>query len=315
MRVSGIVLAFGLALGIPTSQALEVAPVKSGTAHQALFSIDVRGEQLLAVGTGGQVLASEDGGRAWQTLQTEGTTLALLGVDQRGAHAVAVGQRGTIAVRQDGVWRAVSSPTEERLMSVGVNAEGLAVAVGAFGTVLRSVDGGQSWSQVEIEWPNLDADQMGIQPHLYDVQFGDDGTVMVVGEYAVVLRSDDGGVNWRVIHRGDASIFALKVAPGGNGYAVGQDGLILRTTDGGQSWERRETESKANLFSVQALPNGHVVVAGMREWLTSEDGGSSWTSHREDVLGTAWFTDLALSSSGRLMAVGQAGQVIEVRGE
>ena len=201
-----------------------------------------------------------------------------------------------------GMYRGWFTPTE-------------AAAVGAFGTVLRSVDGGQSWSQVEIEWPNLDADQMGIQPHLYDVQFGDDGTVMVVGEYAVVLRSDDGGVNWRVIHRGDASIFALKVAPGGNGYAVGQDGLILRTTDGGQSWERRETESKANLFSVQALPNGHVVVAGMREWLTSEDGGSSWTSHREDVLGTAWFTDLALSSSGRLMAVGQAGQVIEVRGE
>ncbi len=315
MRLTGIALAVGLGLAAPLASALEVSPLRVGTAHQALFSIEAGGPQLLAVGTGGQVLESADGGKAWTVSQTEGTELALLGVDQRGNQAVAVGQRGTIAVRQDNRWRAVPSPTEERLMAVALNGEGIAIAAGAFGTLMRSVDGGQSWSLVNIEWPNLDEDQMGVSPHLYDVQFVDTNTVMVVGEYAVVLRSEDGGVNWEVVHRGDASVFAVRVNDDGRGYAVGQDGLIMRTTDGGLSWERRQTESKANLFSVQVLPSGRVVVAGMREWLTSEDRGEHWTSHRENMLGTAWFTDLTLSPTGQLLAVGQAGQVVEVRSE
>lgn len=305
-----------LALPCAAVVALETEPVRVGTAHEALFALDMDGTRGLAVGTNATVFESTDAGAEWSRHSVPGTSLALLGVDQRGNHAVAVGQMGAIAVRGADGWQSVPSPTEERLMAVGVNAEGLAVAAGAFGALLRSTDGGLTWDMVSIEWPALDSDQMGIEPHLYDVRVTDAGVVLVVGEYGVVLRSNNGGEDWSVVHRGDASMFAIEIWDDGRGYAVGQNGVILHTRDLGVTWERQETNTKTNLFAVQSWTDGTVVVAGMREWLTSSDDGGHWASHREGDIGTYWYTDVASAGdAGTMLAVGQAGQVVRVATE
>src|SRR3546814_10491425 len=79
-------------------------------------------------------------------------------------------------------------------------------------------------------------------------------------DLGLILRSDDAGGSWRVLHRGDASIFGLTLGGDGRGYAVGQVGTVLRTDDNGKSWTKLSSGSKANLLSVQSVSHDVAVI-------------------------------------------------------
>ena len=53
-------------------------PVLTGIPHQALFSIAMDGERGIAVGAGGEIQVTEDGGATW-TRETTPSPLSLLG--------------------------------------------------------------------------------------------------------------------------------------------------------------------------------------------------------------------------------------------
>jgi photosystem II stability/assembly factor-like uncharacterized protein len=212
-RALGAVLLAGLALGV---QAMPPAPVvvRSGTAHEMLFDVAFDGERGLAVGAYGAILASDDGGVRWQVARAKDVSVALLGASIRNGRCLAVGQGGAMVVSDDcRQWQVLAPVTEARLMAVSLNRHQLAVAVGAFGTVLRSHDNGHHWEALSLDWMQLNPD--GFEPHLYDVHVADDGLITLVGEAGLVLRSAD-GANWQVLHHGGPSLFGLSVA-GGDG--------------------------------------------------------------------------------------------------
>src|SRR3546814_19098553 len=98
----------------------------------------------------------------------------------------------------------------------------------------------------------------------------------MAGEFGLILRSDEAGGSWRVLHRGDASIFGLTLGGDGRGYAVGQVGTVLRTDDNGKSWPKLSSGSKANLLSVQSVSHDVAVISGVRGGLVTHDGGQTW---------------------------------------
>jgi photosystem II stability/assembly factor-like uncharacterized protein len=225
-------------------QAIEI--VRTGIPHDALFALDMSGERGVAVGNFGLMLETKDGGQTWTTLPAL-TPLALLGVQFAGQNAVAVGQQGLVLTRSgDGEWQKVESGLTQRLLNVGMNEQGLAVAVGEFGFVARSRDHGATWEPTPIDWAAYNDE--GYEPHLYDAIVTPEGTVMICGEFGLILRSDDGGDTWRAVHQGDESVFALQLASDGTntGYAVGQEGFITRTADGGLTWTTLEAPTSAN---------------------------------------------------------------------
>src|SRR3546814_9878460 len=65
----------------------------------------------------------------------------------------------------------------------------------------------------------------------------------MAGEFGLILRSDEAGGSWRVLHRGDASIFGLTLGGDGRGYAVGQVGTVLRTDDNRSEEHTSELQS------------------------------------------------------------------------
>jgi photosystem II stability/assembly factor-like uncharacterized protein len=288
--------------------------VVSGTAHQALFAVAFDGDAGIAVGAGGQMLASQDGGKSWQAVAPSPTDKALLGVAIGPGRALVVGQSGVILMRDaTGAWQAVASGTEERLFAVDVNAGGVAVAVGAFGKILRSADGGVSWSSVAPSWTEGYTDQ-GLEPHLYDVKVGPDGVITCVGEFGLILRSTDGGLGWAVLHKGDASLFALDLRGDGVGYAVGQGGAILRTTDGGATWVDVPSGSTANLLGVRSAADGRVLVSAMRDMLASDDG-LAWRRVDWGDFGSAWYSGVSLSGNGAVptaLVVGHSGRIVRI---
>jgi photosystem II stability/assembly factor-like uncharacterized protein len=285
--------------------------VLQGTAHQALFSVAFDGDRGVAVGAMGELLESSDGGKSWTATAKGITPLSLLGVGLHGAHRLAVGQQGLI-LRSEGnaAWSKVDSGSQQRLLSVSVNEAGLAASVGAFGAILISDNGGQSWQPIKVDWARYLEEP--VDPHLYDVVVSDSGVITVAGEYGLILRSADRGQNWIAVHRGEASIFDISLRPDGVGFAVGQNGLVMTSTDGGNVWRDLPTGSEAVLLNVWSAPSGHVIVAGMRETLESRDGGTTWKRRTDGDFATAWYSAIAAPASGGLVLVGHTGRVLKI---
>jgi photosystem II stability/assembly factor-like uncharacterized protein len=306
----------GIQCAWATASADESAPIGilvSGTAHEALFAIAFNGRDGMAVGSAGAVLASSDAGLSWKQEARVPTSLALLGVDLNATSAVAVGQSGLILTKRlaNGVWNRARSGTSNRLFSVGLNARGEALAVGAFGTVLKSTDAGETWQSAAPSWKAYADD--GVEPHMYVAQVANDGTLTICGEFGLILHSTNGGVSWDLAHKGDASIFALHIRADGTGYAVGQSGTILQSVDRGATWKALVPATKANLLGVHSTASGHVVVTGMRDMLESEDEGRSWRHISTPETTTSWYGGIGQAgSSTPILIVGHAGQIARV---
>jgi photosystem II stability/assembly factor-like uncharacterized protein len=316
------------AVGVQAASPPAPTPVAvvSGIPHEALFAIDFDGQTGFAVGAGGEILRTTDGGATWMR-EASPSALALLGVAVRGERAIAVGQMGLVLVRgDDGRWFEVDSGTQERLFAVDLNAQGVALAVGAFGALLRSTDHGQTWLMSAPEWAGTFADTAGrlgdfFEPSMYGVQIADDGRAWAVGELALVLRSEDGGENWKVGHAGesrvdgvDPTLFGLAMRADGSGVAVGQEGYMLVSRDGGESWTAAERPTHANLLSVSSSADGVIVATGMRDMLISRDDGRSWQPVRGEDIATGWYSGAARpSGSGAPLVVGNAGRILRLQ--
>jgi photosystem II stability/assembly factor-like uncharacterized protein len=309
----------GASAAAPDSSATSPKVIRSGAAHDALFDLDFDGRQGIAVGAFGTILGSDDGGASWAPLAVPPKTPVLLGAAIRAGRCLAVGQLGTILAAGDcRRWHTVASVGNARLMAVSLNGRGQAYAVGAFGTVLRSTDGGQAWQPVAIDWTGIG--EGGAEPHLYDVHVGDDGTVTIVGEFGVILRTTD-GVRWQVVHRGEQSLFGLAQAGDGSTYAVGQAGTVLASTDGGASWKALPTGSSAILTGVWSDGHGRIVASGINTILRSDDGGANWRRIDSRLVTQAWHQAVAAArrdgegergGAWQVMTAGAAGTLLEL---
>ena len=261
----------------------------SGIPHDALYDIDVNGDMGFAVGNAGLLLLSSDAGATWAEAERM-TDQALLCVKSKGDRTLVAGQKGSIMRKTgDGEWETLETPFETRIMKLDFNASGLVVAIGEFGMIHRSKDGGKSWDDVVLDWGQYNDD--GYEPHLYDVVVKDDNTVVTVGEFGLILWSDDGGDTFVARHKGDESVFAIHLDAEGTGtsFAVGQDNLVLRSQDGGSTWQKLTIEGEdANLLGVWSGQN-EVVITGIRSLLRSSDDGDTW-SHSDDIqIVRTWF--------------------------
>jgi photosystem II stability/assembly factor-like uncharacterized protein len=155
------------------------------------------------------------------------------------------------------------------------------VAVGADGVIVRSEDGGATWS----------AAPSGTETDLTEVAMPDANTVYAGGG-CVLRRSNDGGVTFQrvafAVSESNCSSRLAQIAfPTPTlGYLILTDGTVLRTTNGGRSFARR-----ASLPIGSSAPQGGVpdvvftspttgVVAtgsGAPAFLRTEDGAQTWT--------------------------------------
>lgn len=304
----------GLALcaSVAAGAARQVIPVTTGTVHRDLYSMALAPDgHGIAVGAFGSMVFTQDGGETW-VHKNYPTRRGLFDVAIGGDTTVVVGQGGIIMVRQgpDGQWQEKDSGTEQRLLSVDMNANGFGVAVGTFGTLLRTIDGGRTWA-LATEMNLIEKIEGGYKPHLNQVQVLADGTALVVGEFGVVLRSTDRGATWEIIRQGEASLYGLYVRDNGVGYAVGQQGTVLRTRDAGQTWAAVETNSDGNFLGVYASGDGTVIVPGMRHMIVSDDGGQTWTEVTAGDVDSMWYMDAAPSDNG-ILAAGHSGRIIRI---
>ncbi|WP_231497765.1 MULTISPECIES: YCF48-related protein [unclassified Methylibium] len=288
--------------------------LRHGTAHDALYDVTFEGGKGIAVGAFGNVLSTSDGGATWQAQPFPMKHLALMAIAMREGRCIAVGQTGLVYVAADcKTWKEAASVTKSRLLAVDVNRHGVAYAVGAFGTILKSTDWGQSWAVQTVDWSGITED--GAEPHLYGVHVDEGGTATAIGEFELVLRASD-GAPWKTLHKGERSLFGLFVADGRKMYASGQSGAILRSSDGGTTWESLKTGTNAILTGISATPHGEVIASGINAVVISRDGGATWNTVNSKLVRNTWYQALAVSEQTggrrRLIAVGAGGSILEL---
>jgi photosystem II stability/assembly factor-like uncharacterized protein len=184
-----------------------------------------------AVGTNGVILRSFDHGGIWDNKHpTPGT---LNGVSFAGTlDGWAVGNNGVIVGTHDrgDTWFVVQpSLTSQHLKRVWRRSEVMAVAVGAQGTVGRTIAGADSTT-----WELRNA---GAANNLDGVMFIDDlrGWAAGTNGTGIVLVTVDGGVSWTAQSAPAANpLHAVFFVDALRGWAVGDNGRILHTGTGGQ---------------------------------------------------------------------------------
>lgn len=289
--------------------------VAEGIPHDMLYAVTLDEDRGLAVGDSGLVLKTSDGGKSWSKEQNIPTDMALLTVVSRNDRCIAGGQSGLILTSEDCVtWSKADSGTRERILGVDMNTAGIAYAVGSFGTVLKSTDGGVTWETLSVPWEQLRGESA--EPHLYAVKVFGSGDVVVAGEFELVLRADSHGT-WDVLHQGKRSLFGLSSLSNGQLYAVGQEGVILKSADQGLTWNELNSGTKAILTGVWADASGYVAAAGIYTLLYSKDGGVSWQAESSPLIRKEW--NLAVIGANRdatkrdVLVVGTSGKVVSVQ--
>jgi photosystem II stability/assembly factor-like uncharacterized protein len=242
-------------------------------------------KQGWVVGHEGVILHSVDGGATWSK-QLDGRQAAELLVKRYAAPAT--GNEAATRLKQDAEAFGAQG-ADKPFLDVWFESETQGFAVGAFGLILRTEDGGKSWT------PWLDRVENPKGLHLYAIRPAA-GTIFIVGEQGLVLRFDKQQqrfVNVRLPYQG--TLFGVVGTPD-MALVFGLRGNALRTTDGGASWNKVDTGVGAGLTSGIVREDGSVVLVSQSgHVLLSTDAGAT-------------FSRVALNSGAPAFAVTDAGQ-------
>jgi photosystem II stability/assembly factor-like uncharacterized protein len=194
-------------------------------------------ETAWVVGHDAVILRSTDGGKNWERVLDGRAILRIL--RESGENIQKEVARTMAQSASKDVWPAA-------LFDIWFSADGeKGFAVGAFGLILRTSDGGKHWQS----WiARTDNDRRN---HLYAVN-GKSDNLYIAGEQGVLLRLDDGAQQFRRIETPySGSYFGIDVRDS-RLVVYGLRGTVYFSPDKGKTWKKIDTGVDANLVSAIA---------------------------------------------------------------
>ena len=211
------------------------SPLSSGTMND-LHSIYFTSADIgYAVGNGGSMIKTADAGKTWTTV-SYGTSHSYPNVTSiyllNSNSGIAVGGSGVMLKTIDPVYSGGftwveysglnSNELPGHLSSVQFVDANTGFAVGGSdnaGTVLKTIDGGKSWSIVLNKEYNM----------LFSVYFTSPDNGYAVGQAGTIIKTVDGGDSWEKIPSGtDSNLNSVFFTGANSGYIVGGNGVILK---------------------------------------------------------------------------------------
>ena len=211
-----------------------------------------------AVGHGGALLHTVDGGLSWQAVEADSGGESLLGVAAIGdRQLLAWGAFGLVLASGDGgaSWerRMILGEDFDRHIAQILQTQGQLLLVGESGTLARSLDQGQTWQTLESPYEGSFFGALQTRA----------GALLAYGMRGNVWRSTDEGQTWSKAQTGTTLGInsALQLASG-RILALGNGGLLLASDDDGVSFRALNNASKASLAQGVQLPNGQTLAVG-----------------------------------------------------
>lgn len=253
-----------------------------------------------AVGHDGVVLHTSDGGKTWikqfDGNQANPLVLAEAQASVEAARAVAgesPAEDSPEATRladaefalEDAQAGAEFGPSRALLSVSFVDAK-VGYAVGAFGQLFHTADGGQSWQSWGMRLNNPS------RYHNNQVTATAEGLVLIAGEGGRVYRSTDAGASFQVLETGyEGPLYGALSLKANSLLAYGFAGHAFRSDDGGANWQSLPTLSRKSLIAGVLLADGTPLLASQDRKLL-----------RGDVAASA-FTDVSVPSGGPVVGM------------
>jgi photosystem II stability/assembly factor-like uncharacterized protein len=256
--------------------------IPSGT-NQSIRSIEFVDENLGWAASTGCLLKTINGGNTWSVISTPAVipaTRTIYSVSFRNEwNGIAVCQGGGttgsfVLVTNDGgtTWTGKTIPAVTGLAAVtdlrhvAWYTDDIAYAVGANGTVIKTIDKGVNWSRVTTT--NLEACTIRFNNLSFINNIG-----YAAGQSGMLLKIEPlltDKITLLPLYTVDDGQNDTWFTDQNNGYIAGQYGELFKTSDGGISWTSQNTSSAALTFrAVQAFPSGKVYVIGNGIFLKS----------------------------------------------
>jgi photosystem II stability/assembly factor-like uncharacterized protein len=194
-------------------------------------------------------------------------------------HVVAAGYWGTVYVSRDGGKTFTKGQTGTRKLLYGVSMADTSKGwvVGQEGTILRTEDGGVTWTAQATN-----KQQEGT--HLFSVQALDANTAWAVGDWGTRIFTDDGGKTWQdfsltidethpqfvwlappeqeKVRKGEkvyedvglTNVYC-RPPPSQSCWIIGEFGYIFRSETGGRSWERAAIQQDIAIKPIELAYN------------------------------------------------------------
>ncbi len=191
-----------------------------------------------AVGHGGVVIHTEDGGETWQV--------------QRSATDV-----------------------DQPLFTVYFRDSQHGWAAGLWSLLLQTEDGGKTWTTLHLP---VAAGSKRSDLNLLHLFPGSGDTLYLAAEQGTLFRSRDAGQHWDILATGSkASLWSGAVAqPSGALIVAGLGGKLLRSTDEGASWQVVTLPTSGSITAVLAIPGLLMASSLEGKLVQSRDDGVSW---------------------------------------
>lgn len=250
-----------------------VVPV-SETLTNVQFANDRTG---WAVGHSGIVLRSSDGGQTWQgqldgkkaaelSLALAKQRAALAAGDTKGKQQLKRNQNLVIEAE-----RLVADGPDKPFLDLSFRNEAEGFIVGAYGLILGTTDGGQTWTSWQDRLDN------GRGRHLYSIAAaGKD--IYIAGEQGTLFHSTDAGLSFSEVKTPYAgSYFGVRQLAGGGVLVFGLRGNVYQSHDGVHDWQKVPIGDDAALNASCLLSDGSLILVDQGgRVLRSKDGGHSF---------------------------------------
>ena len=280
---------------------------------------------FLLVGYRSQFAKSADGGATWEkTVQPTLTSFTRIKFWQGGKKGFGVGHEGIIYSTEDGGenWKPLTSGTKNALFDLDYSSENTVWVVGDISTTVHTTDGGQSWKtgKVQIEASRAlgvteDMSLAITDPIFYGVDFVDDQTGFIGGEFGQIRRTKDGGQTWTSQHgallagrfrdiMAMPTWLCIRMKDAMNGIAVGTYGAIVSTEDGGETWRFNVSPVNTPLYDIRWLPDGDALIVGSSGSILrgNPQGGYKRPQMPDSVF--TWMSAVDFDQSGNGVIVG-----------
>lgn len=239
------------------------------------------------------------------------TQATMLDATWAGERLVAVGDHGVVLLSDDHGKRfrqARSVPVSTQLTGVSFVDANHGWAVGHWGAILSTRDGGESW---QVQRVSSEEDRPLFAVHFFNARQG-----VAVGLWSLLLTTEDGGQTWAQRHlqappgarKADLNLMGLFADSHGVLYATAEHGQLLYSEDHGGNWRYLDTGYEGTLWSGAVLADGSLLLGGQRGTLLQGSmGGKGFGKVPTHSKGSV--TGVAVAGS-RVLAVGLDGLMV-----
>ena len=274
------------------SWTLRYLPAAEGDVQPLWATYFVDADHGYAVGWGGQVWRTDNGGDDW-TNKSPGGAMIQSVTDvyfDDVEHGWAVGTQGRVVSTTDGgdSWTVFDSGIPVGLNTIDRLSPTTLIALGDVGFGLRSDDNGVSWQLLGNGLWN---------PGSYHISFPTDNEGWIAGNNGALFHTSNGGADWEPVDLGtDVNLTGLQFFSAQQGWVLERAGIVHRTDDGGATWTAIDTNAGVELNNLHFVDEEHGWAVGeLGTVVATSDGGESWASQAtglEDVaLNKLFFLD------------------------